>query len=237
VLTSEALRQPLLGIAGDAAESRRLVEDATVARMGIREDRFLRSDDALRHRLHRQHGFAGRVVVLFIGRLVPVKGLDRLLEACGQLSDRVAIVVLGDGPERHELEQLATRLGVPTLFLGEQGGTVRDDWLGAADLLALPSVILPDGSTDSAPVVLLEAMAAGLPVVATEIGGNAELIRHGESGLLVPPGKPGPLREALAQLVRDPQLRGRLGTAGRERAKRFTWDRVGGELRELLARL
>jgi glycosyltransferase involved in cell wall biosynthesis len=236
VLTSEALREPLLGIAA-SAESRRLVEDATVVRMGIGKHRFLHSDDDLRQRLHRQHELAGRTVVLFIGRLVPVKGLDHLLEACGQLSDRVAAVVMGDGPERRQLEQLATRLGLPALFLGEQGGTVRDDWLRAADLLALPSAILPDGSTDSAPVVLLEAMAAGLPVMATEVGGNAELIRHGETGLLVPPGQPGPLRETLARLVMDPRLRRRLGTAGREQAKRFTWDRVGAEIRELLVRL
>lgn len=237
VLTSEALREPMLGIAS-TADSRRLVEDATVVRMGIREDRFLLSDDDARQRLHRQHGLVGRMVVLFIGRLVPVKGLDLLLEACAQLSDQVALVVMGDGPERPHLERLAaSQPRARTLFLGEQGGRVRDDWLRSADILALPSAILPDGSTDSAPVVLLEAMAAGLPVVATEVGGNAELIRHEETGLLVPPGRPGPLQETLAQLAVDPQLRHRLGIAGRKLAARFTWDRVGGEIRRLLARL
>lgn len=236
VLTSEALREPMLRVAASAS-ARRLVQEAAVLRMGIEQDRFLDADDDASHRLRQRHGLAGRAVVLFIGRLVPVKGLDLLLEACGQLPDRVAVVVMGDGPQRDNLEQLAARLDVEALFLGEQGSTARDDWLRAADLLALPSAILPDGSTDSAPVVLLEAMAAGLPVVATEVGGNAELIRHGETGLLVPPGRPGPLRETIARLVVDPQLRRHLGASGREQARRFTWDRVGGELRQLLAQL
>jgi glycosyltransferase involved in cell wall biosynthesis len=234
ILTSESLRAPLAALARRPG-ARDLVESAIVTRMGISPPALVRVDGegcALREAA----GLGRAVVVLFVGRLVPVKGVEQLLGACSGLPG-TGVVVIGDGPERARLEATARRLGVPARFLGEQHGEAKARWLRAADLLAAPSVVLADGRTDSAPVVLLEAMAAGLPVVATRVGGNAELIADGSTGLLVQPGSATALRRAIARLAADPCLRAALGRRGAAMAARHGWDRVAPRLRGLLAAL
>jgi len=234
VLTSEALRPPLSRRAR-APAARALVERAPVIRMGICPERLAPRDADAASAWRAQHGIEGAAgVVLFVGRLVPVKGLDVLIRA---LPRRALLVVCGEGPERPALEALGRQRGVEARFLGEVGGAERDAWMRAADLLALPSRPLPDGRLDSAPLVLLEAMAAGLPVVASRAGGNAELVADGESGLLVPPDDAPALGRAITALLDDAALRARLGARAREAAAGHTWDRVGAGLLELTRRL
>ncbi len=206
--------------------------------MGISAAAFLDAvPRAPRARLRQHYGLTtDQTVVLFIGRLVAVKGVDQLIAACTGLSG-VIPVIIGDGPERAALEDRARQHHCPALFLGQQLGEAKKAWLQASDMLALPSVILADGRTDSAPVVLLEGMAAGLPVVASRVGGNAELVREGENGLLVPPNDVGQLRAAIAHLAKDPAQRRFLGSKGQETARLYTWDQVGARLRRLLLEL
>jgi glycosyltransferase involved in cell wall biosynthesis len=231
VLTSESLRPLLLSVAvGPRARVR--VERAPVVRMGVHPPAELSPEVPLA--LRRQHGHEGRFVVLYVGRLVPVKGVDVLIRACAEIEGAV-LVLLGDGPERAQLRALADRLGGRVLFRGPVGPAERDRWLAAADLLALPSVVLADGRTDSAPLALLEAMAAGLPVVATRAGGNAELVTDGRSGLLVPPGDPAALRHAITRLLEDAEYRGQLALGAQHAARIHTWDAVGARIRRLLA--
>jgi glycosyltransferase involved in cell wall biosynthesis len=235
LLTSEALRPRLLGLARHA-RARRLVETAPVLRMGIPARALAVGDPEQRRRRRAALGLGPEeMLLLFVGRLVPVKGVELLLEACAGLA--IHLVVLGDGPERSALQRRACARGLSAHFLGEQSAEARDEWLAAADLLVLPSLILPDGRTESAPLILLEAMAAGLPVVATRVGGNAELIRNGVNGLLVPPGEVEPLREAMAGLLVDPRFRRRLGREARRTAATHTWEDVGPLLRALLEEL
>ena len=234
-LTSEALRAPLLRAAvGPGA--RRLVESAPVLRMGIPSCGLEGASVGLREPRRRRLGLAeADPLLLFLGRLVPVKGIDLLLDACAGLP--VELLVVGDGPERPSLERRAAALGVRARFLGEQTGEDKAGWLAAADVLVLPSRVLPDGRTESAPLVLLEAMAAGVPVLATRVGGNPDLITEGENGLLVPPGEAAPLRAALEQLLAGPGLRRRLAEAGRRTAAANSWDELGPRFRALLCSL
>jgi len=244
VLTSESLRRPLLRLAHTRA-TQSLVQGAPVVRMGIETARLLSPDAALRARARRRLDVNGRLVVLALGRLVPVKGIDLLIRAVAPLdSERLVLAVVGDGPERARLARLAAELDAPVRFVGERTGAGRDAGLRAADVFAAPSVELPDGRSDSAPVALLEAMAAGLPVVASDAGGNAALLEGAEAagaqqvaGLLVTTGALGPLRRAIARLAGDPGLRTQLGEAGRAVAAEHTWDHVGSRLRALLMAL
>jgi glycosyltransferase involved in cell wall biosynthesis len=154
-----------------------------------------------------------QAVVGTVARLDPVKRLDVLLQALGSLPD-VYAVIIGEGPERARLMALCQGLGLTgrVRFPGQQGDVWP--WLAAMDVFALSSDW--EGMSNA----LLEAMAAGLPIIATEVGGTPDVVVDGVTGLLVPPGDPTALADALARLVRDPGLRRQMGQAGRERALR-----------------
>jgi glycosyltransferase involved in cell wall biosynthesis len=159
----------------------------------------------------------GDPVVLYAGSLAPEKRVDRLLRAVAAARAEVpglTLWIAGDGPLRPELERHASALGPPgaVRFLGARHDL--PDWLGAADLLALVS------DTEGVPGVLLEAGAAGLPVVATRVGGVPECVEDGRTGLLVEPGDEAALTAALARLARDRDLRRALGEAARQRVLR-----------------
>lgn len=168
-------------------------------------------------------------LILAIGRLVPVKGFDVLARASKRLrTPGVRVLVVGEGPERARLAQ--------------QGGLTligpRDDvdaLLPAADVIVCPS------RSEGFPQVPLHAMAAGVPVVATPVGGTPEIVLDGETGVLVPPEDPRALAEALDALLADPERRARLGAAGRARieAAGFTRaamvERTRSVYREVLA--
>jgi glycosyltransferase involved in cell wall biosynthesis len=156
----------------------------------------------------------GRLCVLSVGRLHPDKGQELLVEAMAGLREAgvdAELVVVGGGPRRAALEQAARRLGVQdrVRFAGPVGQDRIRELYAAADVFCLTSF------AEGVPVVLMEAMATGLPVVATQIMGIPELVRDGETGVLVPPSRSAPLVDALAALARDPHERRRLGAAAR----------------------
>jgi glycosyltransferase involved in cell wall biosynthesis len=226
VLTSEALREPLARRARARSE-RQLIERARVVRMGVTPA------GASRRLTHRTRG--QRLRLIFIGRLVRLKGVDLLLDAAAGLP--VELRIVGDGPERSTLEQLARRLELHACFLGELGRSDAWKQLVDADVLALPSRVLPDGRTDSAPLVLMEALFAGVPVIASRVGAVSSLVRHDAEGLIVPPGDRGALRQAIGHLVQRPQTVERLARAARARGPMLGWDRVGEELEQQLLSL
>ncbi|MBI4574773.1 MAG: glycosyltransferase [Planctomycetes bacterium] len=158
-------------------------------------------------------GGPGPPVVLCVARMVRQKGLDTLLRAVALLprTRPVSLWLAGEGPERPGLERLARGLGLSRVeFLGWRADV--PDLLGEADVLALPS------RWEGLPVAVLEAMAAGVPVVATAVDGTAETVVHGETGLLVPPGDPVGLALALDRVLGDREAARRMGEAGRRRA-------------------
>lgn len=164
----------------------------------------------------------GRTVV-FVGRLVPEKGLDCLLRAWSSLELAPADVLLlaGDGPERPALHNLARQLGIAgrVRFLGKADEPERI--LQASDLFVLPSL------TEGMPNSLLEAMATGLPCIATRVGGTPDLIAHGQNGVLVPPGDPKAVAEAMAHLLEYPREAAGLGLEARRTVEAaYSIDRI-----------
>ncbi len=155
------------------------------------------------------------LVLLCVGRLVELKRHDVLLTAFAALATEfpVRLVLAGDGPQRQRLEQLAAMLNVrqKTLFLGS-----RDD---VPSLLAAADIFVLSSDSEGLSCSILEAMAAGLPVAVTDVGGNAELVTHGENGFLIPPGDSARLTQHLRALLSDAQLRQRLGRASQRRAQ------------------
>lgn len=154
------------------------------------------------------------LVVLSTGRLTAVKGQRYLVEAAALLRPdhpNVQVVILGEGEMRQELENLVAEHGLTgSVHLPGHRADARM-LLDAADVFALPS------QAEGMPLTLIEAMEAGLPVVATGVTGSSEVVVHGETGLLVPPGDAEELAAALAALLGDGRRRARYGEAGHRR--------------------
>jgi glycosyltransferase involved in cell wall biosynthesis len=165
-------------------------------------------------------------IVLFVGRLSKIKGVDVLIRAMHGI-ERAQLVVAGDGQARTELEELARKLSVKARFLGQVGAAERDRLLCSCEVVVIPSMILPCGRTEGTPVVCLEAMAAGRPIVASRAGGLAEIIRDGENGMLFDAGDHNALREKLKLIIDDALLRERLSLSGLQTATAFQWSSIG----------
>jgi len=151
-----------------------------------------------------------------VARLQPEKGVANFLKAAARvsgISPNARFLIVGDGPLREELLGLARRLGISerVRFLGYR--TDSRALIGLMDLLVVPSL------TEGSPLIVLEAMAAGVPVVASAVGGIPDQVRHGEEGILVPPDAPDALGEALGALLRDPAYARNLGETGRRRTE------------------
>lgn len=164
-------------------------------------------------------------VVSFVGKLVPRKGVDTLVEAMGILGRRPGgaplLVAAGIGEMREGLERRAAELGVGDRirFVGKVAHDEVGWWMAAGDVFVLPSL------SEGLPTVVCEAMNCGRPVVATAVDGTPEIVRDGETGILVPPSDAGALAAALARILDDPSLAGRMGEAAlRIGRAEYTWE-------------
>jgi len=159
----------------------------------------------------------GGLDMVFVGRLAPVKGLRVLLGAMQALREScpgLTLTIVGDGEDRAHLEALAAPLGEAVRFLGYRSQAGVAEAVAAADALVLPSF------AEGLPVVLMEALAAGKPVIATRVAGVAELVEDGVSGYIVAPGDGVALAGAIRTLAATPpEVRARMGATGRDRVR------------------
>ncbi len=145
----------------------------------------------------RPAGAGPRAGVLYVGRLIRQKGVDDLLRAAATLGPQVPVEIAGDGPERPRLEQLARALSVRARFHGFVDPCTRDRLYQRAAVVCVPSRRLANGLSEGAPLVICEARAHGLPVVASAVGGIPELCVDDPGATLVPPADPAALARAL----------------------------------------
>ena len=177
----------------------------------------------------------GDPIVLSIGRLVPIKRLDRLVRsfaAALELVPAARLVVVGDGTERPSLEALADELGIGPQVRFAGWSTDTPSWYAAADIVALSS------DREGTPLAVIEAAASSRAVVATDVGGVADIIEHGVSGFVVAREDQVELTNRMVQLLKDPVLRMRLGVEARIRSEAWSATRLVDDLdatyRELL---
>lgn len=214
VAVSESTRRRLIERLGPVARRIQVIPNGVPIRAGQREPTRralgVRDDE---------------VLILAVGNLLRLKGHRLLLEAVARLPERVPwrVVIAGGrgGEERLHLEGM-----IADRSLRERAQILLDrsdvpDLLAAADIFAMPSL------QEAMPLALLEAMMAGVPAVASSVGGIPEIITDGKEALLVSPGEVGPLTAALKSLIEDPALRARLGAAARQRAEdAYSLDRM-----------
>jgi glycosyltransferase involved in cell wall biosynthesis len=220
VAVSPEVRDDLVGL-GVAPR-----EKFTVIRLGIELDERVGSGrNGLGPETRRVLGVAEtRFVVGWIGRMTGVKRTDDVLLAVRGLRERgvdAVLCMVGDGPDRDAVEQRAHDLDIVRhcLFVGYQDEVAP--YYAAFDALILPS------ANEGTPVSAIEALAGGRPVVATRVGGVPDVVRDGVDGFLVEPGDVDAMADRLAALAGDPELRARMGAAGRERViERYSVERL-----------
>jgi glycosyltransferase involved in cell wall biosynthesis len=215
VVNSSATREKVLALMGSTAP--------TVVPMGVQLDRFAAVTTRTTHTALR---------VLFVGRLSEEKGVRDLLDAVVRLRDRgvdVQVRIAGTGPQEKELRGQVSKAGLDDVveFLGWVAQVDIPDQYRWADVFAGPSVTSSTGWVEALGVVLIEAAATGLPVVATATGGIRDVVIDGKTGIIVDERSPDQLADALQTLAADPALRRRLGTAARTHVENsFAWPQI-----------
>ncbi|MFW5928066.1 MAG: glycosyltransferase [Thermoplasmatota archaeon] len=171
--------------------------------------------------------------VLYVGRLHELKGLNYLIEAFSDVKEKysdVELLIIGGGDLREELKELVHKEGLDqhVKFIGEVEHSKLIDYYQNSDIFVLPS--LSEGLSN----VIMEAMACGLPVIATDVGGNSELVEHENGGFLIRSRDVPSLSKALERLLKDPELRKHMGKFNRKRVKRFDRETVLSKKAEIL---
>jgi D-inositol-3-phosphate glycosyltransferase len=190
-----------------------------------------------------------RCVILFVGRIEPLKGIDNLLKAIALIApempcwqDELSVIIIGGAPgagieqvnaELARLEQLRAELGIEDLvtFMGAQDQDTLVYYYSAAEVVVMPS------HYESFGMVALEAMACGTPVVASKVGGLAFSVQDGQTGFLVPDGDAEALAVRIRQLLKDRDLRQKLGLQAAHWAGRYGWPTVANQIVDLYQKI
>ena len=164
-------------------------------------------------------------ILTFVGTLRPVKGVKYLIQAMDILIKQktdIRLILVGDGPDREALQRMTEdlKLGNYITFIGKVSHEKVPEFMVASDIFVLPSLSEGFGSVN------LEAFAAGLPIVATKVGGLPEIIKEGENGLLVESKNPKQLAEIILLLLDNPELRNKFSENNKLKVKNYTWDNV-----------
>ena len=181
--------------------------------------------------------------IVGVGRLIPLKGYRYLIEAMPRIREaypEAVLTLVGDGPEREGLKKRAEVLGVgeAVTFTGEVPHVDVPGILWGHDIFVLPAVVTGTGETEGLGTVMLEAMAARLPVAASDVGGIPDIVEHERTGLLFPQGDPDAVAGAVVRLSGDGDLRERLVKAAGERVReRFSWPVIAGQYEEYFSRI
>ena len=228
---SDRLVNPLLrrlhgriAVSGPAAEfiNRHFPGDYRVIPNGIRVDDFTFAQPIPEY-------MDGKINLLFLGRLEKRKGLKYLLSAYSKLKwdwPEMRLIVVGAGnPDAECYRIMSERNLQDVIFTGRVSDEMRARYFKSAHVYCSPAT-----GNESFGIVLLEAMAAGAPVVAADIKGYASVVQHGHDGLLVPPKDDDALAQAILALIKDPDLRARLSEHGVRTAEGFRWERVAGRV-------
>jgi glycosyltransferase involved in cell wall biosynthesis len=200
-----------------------------VVPLGLPLERFVpaRSAEA-RHAARTALGIAPDVVmVVAIGRLVPIKRLDRLVDAvalAAPVVPNLRVYLVGDGSERASLERRVSDAGLADRMVFVGWSSDAPTWYAAADVVALTS------DREGTPLALIEAAAAGRPVVATDVGGVSDVVVDGTTGFVVAAGDVTALADRLSRLARDPDLRARMGRDAPDHARLYDGERLVSDL-------
>ena len=228
-----------LAITANSAATGKCIKDilhereVAIIPMGVDVDSFYPNERNERARKE------GAMRLISVGRLIPFKGHRYLIEALFGIREKfpnARLTIVGGGPEREGLEKLvwSKNLNGAVEFLGERPAHQIPRLLNDHDIFILPSITMPSGETEGLGVALIEAMAAGIPVIGTRTGGIPDVITHGENGLLVSERSPDAITEAVCSLAADEKMTRRLAArAAQDVRDRFGWGKIAADFEAL----
>jgi len=184
-----------------------------------------------------KYGINSKFTLLFIGRLSEKKGVSYLIEAMPKiiLQANANLIICGDGPLRKELEQFVREKEVEKIikFAGYVSNRVKLDYLFLSNILIIPSIVTPSGDTEGLPVVVLEGLAAGKPIIASDVSGIKDVIINGYNGFLVEPKNPEEITEKVLDLLKNQRLRIELSKNALETSKKYDWNVIAEKYDEI----
>lgn len=171
-------------------------------------------------------------IVLLVANLRPVKGVRYLIEAINivrSTETKVRLLLMGDGEERQNLEAVVKSLNLEDCvsFTGKVPNEKVSEYMAASDVFVLPSL------SEGFPMVILEAMASGLPIVATKVGGLPEIIEDGENGFLVQPKNPQQIAERVLLFLNNSELAEQISKNNQQKAKEYSWENIAQRLEDI----
>ena len=230
------MRDTLLAADRVVAQSREL--ESVCIELGVAPDRIHRISNAvdLPVEVAKSDRSKGERRIAAMGIFFHKKGFDLLIEAFSKVRARdpaARLEIAGDGPERERLQQQVERCGLTESveFPGMLDGAKKQRFLDRASLFVSASRREPFSNAN------LEALAAGLPMVVTAVGGNREIVEGGRNGLLVPPEDPQALAGAISHLLEEPELRSQMAAASRVKAAEYSWSKITDRYEALYAEL
>lgn len=231
-VNSNATKDAVVGVAS--------IPNVDIIPMGVDLSAFspAKKDDSIRKKL----GISGEFIFT-VGRMAEKKGFKYLIDAMPRILEKLPkakLVMIGDGPERQRLEQQAKELKLEksVIFAGKVTHKELENWYPTADVFVLPSIVTKEGDTEGLGVVFLEAIASGTPIIGSNVGGIPDIIRHNETGLLVPEKDSNAVAEAIVNVLTDRKLKEKLTKNAMEFVKeRFTWDIVADRFAELFRKI
>ena len=201
--------------------------DSVLIPMGVDYNFFSRK---LKEKRQRKENKAGEKKILFVGRLIELKGVDYLIRAFAKILKQgvnAKLLLAGDGPEKKHLVEVSKneKISEKVCFLGLISHNLLPELLSSIDLFVLPSIINSRGETEGLGVVLLEAMAGGVPVIGSNVGGIPDIIKDGKTGLLFRQKDSDDLADKMMSILSDEQLSNRLVKEGTAHVQQhYTWD-------------
>jgi len=197
------------------------IREPHVISMGVDTGKFGR-----KYRIENYFGQGEKKVVLFVGRLAEKKGVTYLIEAMKKVE--ALLVIVGSGPLEKDLKAQAAEQGDKIQFIGAKTHEELKTVYASSDVFAMPSITATDGDREGLPVVALEAMASGLPVIASRSGGIEEVISDGENGMLCGEKNIGQLRECMNRLLKDRELYQKIIRRGEDTVKQYDYQYIAG---------
>lgn len=216
------------------ASSKAVAED--FYRLGVRKVQIVPNGVDFNIFSNKQGKYSGKHTILTVGRLEKVKGHSYLINAFEEIKKKIPnahLVIIGDGSERNNLEKQANDLGIKNsvTFVGEILNNDLPDYYKEADVFVMPSFYEGFGIT------AIEAMACGVPVVASRVGGLLEIIENGETGILVKPKDSKEIIDAISLLLEDKNLRQSITHKAKEAARKYNWKNIAFEVSKIYREL